>query len=149
VTMLVTKKRARPVPAFALRWSIRCVALVYIPPPFSDIVYSCTMGRKRLLTIVVLAIFSMMMGAAIYEIFDIHDPKPFPIDPEFLIMNLGFFLALCLSVVLLTLPSLKRALTSVLGLLFGQIRFTLKSLWAFERSIEISSPPHRPVSMRI
>ena len=149
MTMLVTKKRARPVPDFALRWSIRCAALVYIPPSFSNIVYSCTMGRKRLLTIVVLAIFSMMMGAAIYEIFDIHDPKPFPIDPEFLIMNLGFFLALCLSVVLLTLPSLKRALTSVLGLLFGQIRFTLKSLWAFERSIKIFSPPQSPVLMRI
>lgn len=43
----------------------------------------------------------VMVGAAVYEAFDIHDPKPFPIDPEFLVMMCSGLLALCLTTVVL------------------------------------------------
>lgn len=111
--------------------------------------YTWGMSRKRVLTFAVLAIFAMMVGAAMFEAFDVHDTKPFPIDPEFMIMTLGFFLALCVSVVLLMLPSLADKLMKAVGLLFPMVRSTCPARPAFERDGRLFSPPRRPISLRI
>ena len=107
------------------------------------------MSRKRILTLAILAIFAMMAGSAVFEAFDVHDTKPFPIDPEFLIMASGLFLALCISVVLLMLPSLANKLSKVVGLLFPMVRSTRAACVAFGRDGRLFSPPRRPVSLRI
>ncbi|HVJ08526.1 MAG TPA: hypothetical protein VM554_09085 [Acidisarcina sp.] len=58
------------------------------------------MSRRYIVALVAVAILLVMVGALIYEAFDIHDPKPFPIDPEFLLMMCSGLLALCLGTML-------------------------------------------------
>jgi hypothetical protein len=53
------------------------------------------MYRKRILGLVVAAFVVVMAGALVYEAFDIHDTKPFLIDPEFLLMMLSSVLIFC------------------------------------------------------
>src|SRR5260370_36613026 len=62
--------------------------------------YNCVMSRRLIVAFVAIAIITIWMGALVYETFDTHDPKSFPIDPEFLVMTCSAFLALCLSTVL-------------------------------------------------
>lgn len=65
---------------------------------------SCTLStvcRKRILGFIVAAFVVVMAGALIYEAFDIHDPKPFLIDPEFLLMMLSSVLILCVGITVL------------------------------------------------
>jgi hypothetical protein len=40
-------------------------------------------SRKDIVVLVVAVIISVMVGSTIFEVFDVHDTKPFPIDPEF------------------------------------------------------------------
>ncbi len=64
--------------------------------------YNCDVSRKFIIAFVVCAILMVMVGAMVYEAFDIHDTKPFPIDPEFLVYMLGAVLVLCLGTAVLT-----------------------------------------------
>jgi len=64
-------------------------------------------------------------------------------------MSLGSFLALCLSVVLLTSPSIKRAVAETVELIFALVRLTLPAFRAFGPEEQIFSPPRRPFLMRI
>jgi hypothetical protein len=65
------------------------------------------MCRTRILGFAVAAFVFVMAGALIYEAFDIHDPKPFFIDPEFLLMMLSSMLIFCIGI-----PALIRRLYS-------------------------------------
>jgi hypothetical protein len=65
--------------------------------------YNCAMSRRHSIALLAVAIIAVMVGALVYEAFDIHDPKPFPIDPEFLLMMFSALLALCLSTVVLAI----------------------------------------------
>lgn len=107
------------------------------------------MGRKRIITFAVVAIIAVIVSASIYEAFDIHDPKPFPIDPEFLLMMLSSSLTVCLSVLLLTLPLFKLFL-----LIFDFLRHALKLAAysgrdVFQDGRLLFSPPLSPISLRI
>jgi hypothetical protein len=73
------------------------------------------MNRKRIITFAVVTIIAVIVTASIYEAFDVHDTKPFPIDPEFLFMMLSSLFAMCLGV-LLTLP-LSRLILSIVDFL--------------------------------
>src|SRR5260370_7590378 len=64
--------------------------------------YNCVVTRKFIIAFVVCAILMVMVGAMVYEAFDIHDTKLFPIDPEFLVYMLGAVLVLCLGTAVLT-----------------------------------------------
>jgi hypothetical protein len=59
------------------------------------------MSRRHFLAFVAMAVVMVMAGALVYEVFDIHDPKPFPIDPEFLLMMFSGLLVISLSTVVL------------------------------------------------
>jgi len=50
---------------------------------------------KRILGFVVIAFILVMVGALIYKCFDVHDTRPFGIDPEFLLMMLSSMLIFC------------------------------------------------------
>ncbi len=61
--------------------------------------------RKRILGFAVAALVFVMAAALIYEVFDIHDPKPFFTDPEYLLMMLSSMLIFCIGI-----PTLGRSL---------------------------------------
>lgn len=107
------------------------------------------MDRKRIIAFAVVIIIAVIVGASIYESFDIHDTKPFPIDPEFLLMMLSSLLTMCLSILLLTLP-----LSKLFLLIFGFLRNPLKSASFSRRNVFadarlLFSPPLSPISLRI
>jgi hypothetical protein len=111
------------------------------------------MCRKRVLVLAVAAILSVLMGALIYEVFDIHDTKPFPIDPEIVLIMLDSLLVVCLSTVVLTVSRLASFFSLVSELLpFGLSGLT-PSLWhpcqAFEGERLLFSPPLSATSLRI
>lgn len=107
------------------------------------------MGRKRIIAFAVAVIIAVMMGALIYEAFDIHDPKPYLDDPEFLIMMLSCLLTLCLSTLLLNLPLLK-LFWSMVDFLPHPLRPAAFS-WvsAFEYARLLFSPPLNAIFLRI
>lgn len=100
----------------------------------------------------VAAILMVMVGAMVYQAFDIHDTKPFPIDPESLIYMVSTILVLCLGTVVLTVGLLNFYL-----LLAGLISFRLLNSTpclrhqyeAFEVDRILFSPPLSPVFLRI
>jgi hypothetical protein len=109
------------------------------------------MSRRLVVAFVAIAIITIWMGALVYETFDIHDPKPFPIDPEFLVMTCSVMLALCLGTVLairlfglclLFWESLSQGLSEL-----------APSLWRRHRTFEVNrllfSPPLSAISLRI
>jgi hypothetical protein len=109
------------------------------------------MCRKRILGFVVAAFVVVMAGALVYEAFDIHDPKPFLIDPEFLLMMLSSALIFCVGI-----TALIRGLCSYLA--FAELlpvgTFGVSSRTAFQReSFELNrllfSPPLSVTSLRI
>lgn len=107
------------------------------------------MGRKLIIAFAVLAIIAVMVGAPMHEAFEGHDTKPFPIDPEFIMMMLGSLLTMCLSVVLLTLPCLAFAL-AVAYALTVQLNLPELSYWSsFEHDRLLFSPPRSLFSLRI
>jgi hypothetical protein len=114
--------------------------------------YNCDVSRRFIIGFVVCAILMIMVGAMVYEAFDIHDPKPFPIDPEFLVYTFGAVLVLCLGTVVLTVGllsfyfSLSKLLVS--GLL-KLARGSSRRYQAFEVERFLFSPPRSVISLRI
>jgi hypothetical protein len=111
------------------------------------------MCRKRILVFAVVAIISVMMGALVYEAFDIHDTKPFPIDPEIVLIMLDSLLVVCLSTVVLTVSRLATFFSLVSELLpFGPSGL-MPGLWHPRQSFEVErllfSPPLSAISLRI
>jgi hypothetical protein len=98
------------------------------------------------------ALIMVMVGALIYEFFDIHDTKPFPIDPEFLLMMLSSTLIFCVGIPALIrrLFSLDLSLSRLLPLgLLGLSRCSTHQHETFERERLLFSPPLSVISLRI
>jgi len=109
------------------------------------------MSRRLIVAFVAIAIITIWMGALVYETFDIHDPKPFPIDPEFLVMTCSALLALCLSTVLAI--RLFGLCLLFLELLSQGLSELAPVLWLRYRTFEVErflfSPPLTASSLRI
>ena len=111
--------------------------------------YNRDVSRKSIIAFVICAILMVMVGAMVYEAFDIHDTKPFPIDPEFLVYTFGALLVLCLGTVVLTV-SLFSFYFSLSKLLVAQLaRGSSHRYQAFEVEHLLFSPPLRTISLRI
>jgi hypothetical protein len=109
------------------------------------------MSRRHIVSFLVVAIMMVMMGAMVYEVFDIHDTKPFPIDPEFLLMMFSGLLALCLSTVVLAIRLLGFYFFSELlppGLL-DLSRGSWRRYQAFDVERLLFSPPLSAICLRI
>lgn len=110
------------------------------------------MCRKRMIGFAVAAFVFMMAGALIYEACDIHDPKPFFIDPEFLVMMLSSMLIFCVGTAALV-RCLYRFCLSLLELLpldiFGLSFGSMFQQQAFEIERLLFSPPPSVTSLRI
>jgi hypothetical protein len=109
------------------------------------------MSRRHIIALLAVAIIAVMVGALVYEAFDIHDPKPFPIDPEFLLMMFSGLLALCLSTVVLAIRLLGFYFFSELlppGLL-DLSRGSSRRYQAFDVERLLFSPPLSATSLRI
>ena len=61
-------------------------------------VYTEGVCRKRMIGFAVAAFVFVMAAALIYGAFDIHDWKPYLIDPEFLLMMLSSTLIFCVGI---------------------------------------------------
>ena len=114
--------------------------------------YNCDVSRRFMIGFVVCAILVVMMGAMVFEAFDIHDPKPFLIDPEFLVYMLGAVLVLCLGTAVLTVGLLsfyfslsELFINGLLELAPGSSR----RYEAFEVKRLLFSPPLSVISLRI
>jgi hypothetical protein len=111
------------------------------------------MCRKRILVFAVAAIISVMVGALVYEAFDIHDTKPFPIDPEIVLIMLDSLLVVCLSTVVLTVSRLASFFSLVSELLPFGLSGLMPGLWHPRQSFEVErllfSPPLSATSLRI
>jgi hypothetical protein len=115
-------------------------------------VYTDGVFRKRIIGFAVAAFVVVMAGALIYEAFDIHDWKPFLIDPEFLLMMLSSTLLFCVGIAALIrcLFSFCLALSELLspeflGLSHGSI--TRYEIFELERLL--FSPPLSVTFLRI
>ncbi len=114
--------------------------------------YDYDVSWKRIIGFTVAVMISVMVGALIYEAFDIHDTKPFAIDPEFLLMMLTSMLILCFGIAALVrrLFSLNLSLSELLPLgLLGLSRSSMHQREAFERERLLFSPPLSVTSLRI
>lgn len=116
---------------------------------------ACTLSimcRKRILGFIVAAFVVAMAGAFVYEAFDIHDSKPYLIDPEFLLMMLSSALIFCVGIAALVrgLGSFCLALTELLppGILGVSFR-TAFQRESFEVERLLFSPPLSVTSLRI
>lgn len=114
--------------------------------------YNLAVSRRRIVAFVVAAILMIMVGAMVYEAFDIHDPKPFPIDPEFLLYMFSALLVLCLGTAVLTVGLLNFYL-SLLELLQFRLLNRMPELRhryeAFEVEHILFSPPLSTATLRI
>jgi hypothetical protein len=109
-------------------------------------------SRKVIIAFVVCAILMVMVGAMVYEDFDIHDPKPFPIDPEFLVYMLGAVLVLCLGTAVLTVGLLSFYFSLSALLINGLLELASglsRRYQAFEVDRLLFSPPLSTISLRI
>jgi hypothetical protein len=114
--------------------------------------YNCVVSRKFIIAFVVCAILMVMVGAMVYEAFDIHDPKPFRIDPEFLVYTLGAVLMLCLGTAALTvgLLSFYFSLSALLvNWLLELAPGSSRRYQAFEVERLLFSPPRSVIFLRI
>lgn len=113
------------------------------------------MSWKRILGFVVVAFILVMAGALVYEIFDIHDTKPFYTDPECLLMLHSCVLIFCIGIMALArrVFSFCVSLSEALSLgNFGNSGFSFCSIFRHEKSeIErlLFSPPLSVISLRI
>jgi hypothetical protein len=108
--------------------------------------------RKRIIGFAVAAFVAVMAGALIYEAFDIHDPKPFLIDPEFLLMMLSSTLLFCVGVagLIRCLVTLCLSLSELLPL--GFLCSSPSSIFRYETFALVRllfSPPLSVTSLRI
>jgi hypothetical protein len=108
------------------------------------------MGRKSILLFVLLAIVLFMVGAPIHEAgFDSDDSRPFPVDPDFLVMVLSSLLTMSLSVFLLAVPCFVLAL-ALAGRTTVERRYAAISfLTAFDHKRRLFSPPGCLLSLRV
>jgi hypothetical protein len=110
------------------------------------------MCQKGILGFAVAAFIFVMVGALIYEAFDIHDPKPFFIDPEFLLMMLSSILIFCVGI-----PALIRRLCNFCLSLSELLPLGLFCLtggsWGLSQAFEIErllfSPPLSVTPLRV
>jgi hypothetical protein len=107
------------------------------------------MSRKMILGIAVLAIVALVVGAPIHEAFDSHDTKPFPVDPEYIMMGMGSLLAVSLSVALLAAPCLGFAFAVAYALTLWFRPSALSWRSSFDHKRLLFSPPQSTVSLRI
>ncbi|MHB1938775.1 MAG: hypothetical protein ACYCOR_19660 [Acidobacteriaceae bacterium] len=110
------------------------------------------MSRKRIIGFAVTVFVFVTVGALIYEVFDMHDTKPFLIDPEFLLMMLSSMLIFCVGI-----PALFRRLCNFclflcellpLGI-FGLLFHPTFHHETFEMERLLFSPPLSATSLRI
>ena len=114
--------------------------------------YNCDVSRRFIIGFVVCAILMVMVGAMVYEAFDIHDTKPFPIDPEFLVYMLGAVLVLCLGTAVLTVGLLSFYFPLSELLVYGLLelaRGSSRRYQAFEVERLLFSPPRSVIFLRI
>lgn len=114
--------------------------------------YDYDVSWKRIIGFIVALMISVMVGALIYEVFDIHDVKPFWVDPEFLLMMLCSMLIFCVGVPALIrrLFSLALSLSRLLPLgLLGLSRSFTHRHDAFELERLLFSPPLSVTALRI
>jgi hypothetical protein len=109
------------------------------------------MCGKRIIVLFIALIISVMVGALIYEAFDIHDTKPFPIDPEFLLLMLGSMLVLCVGIAPLSVHLLTWLLLAELPPLehFRLSRSSTQRHQTFEVERLLFSPTLSLISLRI
>jgi hypothetical protein len=116
---------------------------------------ACTlliMCRKRILGVVVAAFVFLMAGALVYEALDIHDPKPFLIDPEFLLMMLSSVLIFCIGIAGLIrgVHSFSSSLAELLSIkIFGVWFSSTFQNESFEIELLLFSPPPSVTALRI
>jgi hypothetical protein len=116
---------------------------------------ACTLSimcRKRIFGFIVAAFVVVMAGALVYEAFDIHDPKPFLIDPEFLLMMLSSVLIFCVGITALIrgLYSFYLSLIELLPIgIFGASSGSAFQHDSFEIERLLFSPPLSVTSLRI
>lgn len=111
-----------------------------------------TMCRKRIIGFVVAAFVVLMAGALVYEAFDIHDAKPFFIDPEFLLMMLTSVLIFCVGIAALIrrVYSFRLSLAEFLPTgIFGVLFSSAYQHESFEIERLLFSPPLSVTSLRI
>lgn len=110
------------------------------------------MCRERIIGLAVAVFVFVMVGALIYEAFDIHDPKPFFIDPEFLLLMLSSMLIFCVGIVTF-IPRLFSFCLSLSELLpLGIFGLSLSSTFqhgTFDLEHLLFSPPLGVTSLRI
>lgn len=110
------------------------------------------MCQKRILGFVVAAFIVVMAGALVYETFDIHDPKPYLIDPEFLLMMLSSALLFCVGITALIRGLCSFCLSLAELLPIGIIGVSSRSVFqhdSFEIERLLFSPPFSVTSLRI
>jgi hypothetical protein len=111
-----------------------------------------TMCRKRIIGFVVAVFVVLMAGALVYEAFDIHDAKPFFIDPEFLLMMLSSVLIFCVGIAALIrcVYSFRLSLAELLPTgIFGVLFSSAYQRESFEIERLLFSPPLSVTSLRI
>jgi hypothetical protein len=94
----------------------------------------------------------VMAGALVYEAFDIHDPKPFLIDPEFLLMMLSSVLIFCIGITALIRGLYSFCLSLAELLPIGTLGVSFRSVLqhdSFEIERLLFSPPLSVTSLRI
>jgi hypothetical protein len=109
-------------------------------------------SRKYIIGFAVASFVVVMAGALIYEAFDIHDWKPFLIDPEFLLMMLSSTLLFCVGIAALIrcLFSFCLALSELLSLQFlGLSHGSITRYEIFELERLLFSPPLSVTSLRV
>jgi hypothetical protein len=115
-------------------------------------VYTDGVRRKRMIGFAVVAFVFVMAAALIYGAFDIHDWKPYLIDPEFLLMMLSTTLIFCVGISALVrcLFSFCLYLSELLPLEFPGLSVCSNFRYeAFEIERLLFSPPLSVTSLRI
>lgn len=108
--------------------------------------------RKRILGFAVAAFILVMVGALIYKVFDIHDTRPFFIDPEFPLMMLSSMLIFCVGFAVLVRRLFRfcLALSELLPLrILGLSQCSTFRYETFEIERLLFSPPLSVTSLRI
>ncbi len=110
------------------------------------------MPRKRLLAFVVTGLLLVMLGALLYEAFDIGDTQPFGVDPEVPLFMLGSLLLLCIGAAILAVRRASDSLASSIIISFEYPRLALKVIGqceAFCAEHLLFSPPLSVISLRV
>jgi hypothetical protein len=113
---------------------------------------SIIMCRSSILGFIVAALVFLMAGALVYEVCDIHDPKPFLIDPEFLLMMLSSILIFCVGIAALICRVSGFCLSLCQGFLSGTFDVSFRTGFqhkSFEIERLLFSPPLTVTSLRI